>query len=120
MPNRKFPDSRRGSSRTLGARIRYLAGGSGPPVVLVHGLGGTTSNWRLIAPALARERRVLVPDLPGHGRSGPLGGATSLDPFAEVVLAVLERGGGAAGRLGRALARRPRRAARRRAAARRR
>jgi len=73
-----------------GTRIRYLAGGSGPPVVLVHGLGGAASNWRLIAPELARERRVLVPELPGHGRSGPLGGATSLDPFAEIVLAVLE------------------------------
>ena len=75
----------------LGAQIRYLAGGSGPPVVLVHGLGGAASNWRLIAPELAREHRVLVPELPGHGRSGPLGGVTSLDPFAEIVFAVLER-----------------------------
>jgi pimeloyl-ACP methyl ester carboxylesterase len=73
-----------------GTRIRYLAGGSGPPVVLVHGLGGAASNWRLIAPALAAGRRVIVPELPGHGGSAPLDGAASLDPFAEALLAVAE------------------------------
>ena len=74
-----------------GTRLRYLAGGSGPPVVLVHGLGGAAANWRLVAPPLAAGRRVLVPDLPGHGGTGPLGGtAGTLDPFAEVVLALAE------------------------------
>ena len=74
-----------------GTRMRYLAGGSGPPVVLVHGLGGAAANWRLVAPALGAGRRVLVPDLPGHGGSGPLlGDAGTLDPFAEVVLALAE------------------------------
>ncbi len=47
------------------------------------------SNWRLVAPELARERRVLVPELPGHGGSAPLREAESLDPFAEAVLAVV-------------------------------
>ena len=70
--------------------VRYFAAGEGPPVVLVHGLGGAASNWRLIGPALAAERRVLVPDLPGHGGSAPLDGAASLEPFAASVLAVLE------------------------------
>lgn len=73
-----------------GTRIRYLKGGSGPPVVLVHGLGGMASNWRLVAPALAGGHRVIVPDLPGHGDSGPLESASSIDPFAEAVLAVAE------------------------------
>jgi pimeloyl-ACP methyl ester carboxylesterase len=71
-----------------GTRIRYFAGGSGPPVVLVHGLGGAAANWRLVAPVLAADRRVLVPELPGHGGSGPLDGVDSLDPFAEAMLAV--------------------------------
>jgi 2-hydroxymuconate-semialdehyde hydrolase len=70
-----------------GARIRYLSGGEGPPIVLLHGLGGAAANWRLVAPALAEERRVLVPELPGHGRSERLE-AASLDPFAEAMLAV--------------------------------
>jgi esterase len=73
-----------------GTRIRYLVGGLGPPVVLVHGLGGAAANWRLVAPALAARRRVIVPELPGHGGSAPLDGATSLDPFAEAMLAVAE------------------------------
>jgi pimeloyl-ACP methyl ester carboxylesterase len=71
------------------ARIRYLAAGDGPPVVLVHGLGGAASNWRLIAPALAGEHRVIVPELPGHGGSEALPATPTLDPIAESVLAVL-------------------------------
>jgi 3-oxoadipate enol-lactonase len=74
-------------------RIRYLAGGSGSPIVLVHGLGGAAANWRMVAPALAARHRVLVPDLPGHGGSARLGGASSLDPFAEAVLAIVEAEG---------------------------
>ena len=69
--------------------IRYLVGGSGPPLVLVHGLGGAPSNWLRVAPALAAKRRVIVPALPGHGGSGPLPAAPTLDPFADAVLAVL-------------------------------
>ena len=74
-----------------GTRMRYLAGGSGPPILLVHGLGGAAANWRLVAPALAAGRRVLVPDLPGHGGTSPFAdGASTLDPFAEAVLAIAE------------------------------
>jgi pimeloyl-ACP methyl ester carboxylesterase len=76
--------------RHRGTELRYLASGSGPPLALVHGLGGCAANWRAIAPAFALERRVIVPELPGHGGSEPLPGVSSLDPFAEAVLAVLE------------------------------
>jgi 3-oxoadipate enol-lactonase len=73
-----------------GTPLRYAVGGAGPPVVLVHGLGGAASNWRALAPALATERRVIVPELPGHGGSAPLAAAPTVDPFADAVLAVLE------------------------------
>ena len=43
--------------------------GHGPTVVLLHGLGGSTYSWRLIAPALARTHRVIAIDLKGFGRS---------------------------------------------------
>jgi pimeloyl-ACP methyl ester carboxylesterase len=51
-------------------RLRYLEAGSGPPLVLVHGLASSaTQVWgRLIAP-LARRFHVYAPDLPGFGRS---------------------------------------------------
>jgi pimeloyl-ACP methyl ester carboxylesterase len=71
--------------------IRYFVGGSGSPVLLLHGLGGMASNWRLIAPALAEERRVILPELPGHGGSSPLvGDGATLDPFADAMVAVAE------------------------------
>lgn len=68
--------------------LRYFVAGDGPPIVLLHGLGGLASNWRLVAPALATGRRVIVPDLPGHGGSAALAEAPSIDPFAEAVLEV--------------------------------
>jgi pimeloyl-ACP methyl ester carboxylesterase len=73
-----------------GSVVRYLVGGSGPPLVLVHGLGGAASNWLRVAPALAAGRRVLLPELPGHGGSGSLAGTPTLDDFAGAVVAVLE------------------------------
>ena len=73
-----------------GTRLRYAVAGDGPPLVLVHGLGGTIENWRALAPPLATRHRVLVPDLPGHGRSSLLPEARSLDALAEAVLAVAD------------------------------
>ena len=43
--------------------------GSGAPLLLVHGLGGSTHSWDTISPALSREREVIAVDLPGHGKS---------------------------------------------------
>src|SRR4051812_46724805 len=43
-------------------------GGDGPPIVLVHGLGGSHLNWLPVAPALAAHGRVVPLDLAGHGR----------------------------------------------------
>ena len=78
-----------------GLRIRALLGGlpTGEPTVLVHGLGGAGVNWALLAPELARTRRVLIVDLPGHGGSSPLPAAPGLGPYADAVAAVVEREG---------------------------
>lgn len=73
-----------------GRRIRYLAAGAGPAILLVHGLGGAASNWVSVAPALAATHRVLVPDLPGHGGSSPATGARDLTPFADALAALLD------------------------------
>ena len=74
-----------------GARLRWYVGGSGSAVVLVHGLGGAASNWVELAPRLARDHRVIVPDLPGHGGSAPLASLPNLEPFADRLALVLER-----------------------------
>ena len=73
-----------------GTPLRYAVGGHGPPLVLVHGLGGTIENWRALAPPLAARHRVLVPDLPGHGGSAPLAEARDVDALADAVVAVAD------------------------------
>jgi pimeloyl-ACP methyl ester carboxylesterase len=51
--------------------------GSGPPLVLVHGIGSRRGVWDPVVPALAREREVLAVDLPGFGASEPLPAGTA-------------------------------------------
>jgi len=50
-----------------GLRWRWREAGSGPPLVLVHGLAGSWRWWRPVLPTLATERSVLLVDLPGFG-----------------------------------------------------
>lgn len=50
-------------------RLHFQASGEGLPVVLLHGLFGSGSNWRRQARELAKRYRVLLPDLRNHGRS---------------------------------------------------
>src|ERR1700712_5840640 len=45
--------------------------GSGTPLLLVHGLGGSWRSWDSISPALAQKRVVIMIDLPGHGGTPP-------------------------------------------------
>lgn len=53
----------------FGQKIHYVEAGSGPVVVLLHGLGGNSLNWAFNMPALAQKYRVVVPDQIGFGRS---------------------------------------------------
>jgi pimeloyl-ACP methyl ester carboxylesterase len=52
-----------------GARMRYLRTGSGPPLILLHGLLGYSFSWRFTMPALASYASVYAPDLLGAGFS---------------------------------------------------
>jgi pimeloyl-ACP methyl ester carboxylesterase len=56
-----------------GASVNYvdIGSGGGTPVIFVHGLAGQWQNWLENIPRIAQERRVLAPDLPGHGASEP-------------------------------------------------
>ncbi|GAA2472301.1 alpha/beta fold hydrolase [Terrabacter carboxydivorans] len=56
-----------------------------PPVVLVHGLGGSHLNWVGIAPVLAEHRRVVALDLPGFGLTPALGRDTSVNHNAALL-----------------------------------
>jgi 2-hydroxy-6-oxonona-2,4-dienedioate hydrolase len=52
-----------------GVKIHYKEAGSGPVVILLHGLGGDMSNWAMTVGALATKYRVIVPDQVGFGQS---------------------------------------------------
>jgi pimeloyl-ACP methyl ester carboxylesterase len=56
-------------AKVNGVRLRYLIGGTGSPVVLLHGYAETSHMWRPILPALADSHTVIVPDLRGAGGS---------------------------------------------------
>ena len=72
MTDAKVPGLEERFAEIKGVRMRYFVGGDGPPLVLVHGLGGAASNWTELAPLLLERHRLLVPDLPGHGGSTAL------------------------------------------------
>jgi len=57
------------TATVFGSKIRYLDAGSGPAVVLLHGLGGDSSHWAPAIGALSQKFRVIVPDQIGFGRS---------------------------------------------------
>jgi pimeloyl-ACP methyl ester carboxylesterase len=71
-----------------GAVIRTFEGGEGPPLLLVHGFGGAAWNFTELAPLLP-GRRLIIPDLPGHGASSPLP-APPLAGFADVLAQIVE------------------------------
>jgi pimeloyl-ACP methyl ester carboxylesterase len=63
----------------LNGPVHYASyGGDGPPLVLVHGLGGSHLNWLHVAPRLSERHRVLAVDLAGFGLTPPAGRKTTV------------------------------------------
>jgi len=79
-----------------GGRLAYEEAGTGPPLLLVSGLGGLASFWRGFAQACSARFRVVTYDHRGVGRSSPLAGATSIADMAADLLALLDHLGIAA------------------------
>lgn len=68
-----------------GHRVGYRQAGSGPVIVLIHGMAGSSSTWRSVMPTLAEHFTVVAPDLVGHGASEKPRGDYSLGAFASGV-----------------------------------
>jgi pimeloyl-ACP methyl ester carboxylesterase len=68
--------------RIHGHDVGYRMAGSGPAIVFVHGLAGSSTTWREVMPELAKSHTVLAPDLLGHGDSAKPRGDYSLGAHA--------------------------------------
>ncbi len=77
-----------------GIRTNYHDQGSGAPVLLVHGSGPGVSawaNWRLVIPALAKQARVIAPDMAGFGfTERPAGYQYSMDNWVKQAVGLLD------------------------------
>ena len=74
-----------------GARVRFQQAGSGPPLLLVHGLLGYSFSWRYTIPALAHHATVYALDLPGTGFSeSPAGMNCSMRACSERLLRFMD------------------------------
>jgi pimeloyl-ACP methyl ester carboxylesterase len=65
-----------------GHQVGYRTAGTGPVLVLIHGMAGSSATWRHVTPALAERYTVVAPDLQGHGRSAKPRGDYSLGAHA--------------------------------------
>ena len=68
-----------------GHRITYRAGGSGPTLLLLHGIANSSETWAHVAGRLAERFTVIAPDLLGHGESATPRGDYSLGAHASGV-----------------------------------
>jgi pimeloyl-ACP methyl ester carboxylesterase len=68
-----------------GRRVNVVELGSGPPLVFVHGLGGSWTNWLENICEFARDHRVIAFDLPGFGASERPRGPVTIAGYASVV-----------------------------------
>jgi pimeloyl-ACP methyl ester carboxylesterase len=65
-----------------GRPVTYVEAGSGPVLLLIHGVAGSILNWQEVIEPLARRHTVVAADLPGHGASAPGAGDYSLGALA--------------------------------------
>jgi pimeloyl-ACP methyl ester carboxylesterase len=66
--------------------VYYQQAGEGPPLLLVHGWGGSSRNWQPTFQSLADIRTMYAPDLPGYGESPPLNDAPDAVRMATLLI----------------------------------
>ncbi len=73
----------RHEAAVAGRRTVWWQGGSGPTLVMIHGVADQAGTWFRIAPGLTERYRVLLIDLPGHGESEPAAGPLPMTTVLE-------------------------------------
>jgi haloacetate dehalogenase len=82
-----FPGFSTRRIRTSGAEIHCEFGGSGPPLLLLHGYPQTHAMWHRIAPSLAQTYTVVCPDLRGYGDSAKPESDATHTPYSKRAMA---------------------------------
>ena len=76
----------------LGGPVHYLDyGGSGPPLLMVHGLGGSALNWMAVGEEIAKTHRVIAVDLAGFGQTPLAGRSATVGSNAKLVHEFIEQ-----------------------------
>jgi pimeloyl-ACP methyl ester carboxylesterase/putative sterol carrier protein len=76
--------------RVNGISLSTYVFGEGPPVILLHGLGGTKVSWMPLLEPLGRSHTVIAPDFPGHGESDKPKAEYSPRYYADVVRKLMD------------------------------
>lgn len=74
----------------MGARVRYRVEGSGPPAILIHGIGASLEFWQWTTPALRERYTTIALDFPGFGLSDPILATTTPEGAAAATLAFMD------------------------------
>src|SRR3954453_4566825 len=82
-----FPGFESRRVATSGAVINLVTGGKGPPLLLLHGYPQTHVMWRKIAPRLAQDFTLVIPDLRGYGDSSKPPAGTDFAAYSKRALA---------------------------------
>jgi pimeloyl-ACP methyl ester carboxylesterase len=77
-----MPEMRLETANVHGRSVSYAEAGEGPVLLLIHGIAGTSENWREVVEPLAHHHTVIAPDLPGHGVSEAGSGDYSIGALA--------------------------------------
>ncbi len=86
----ELPPTREGTVDLRGIQQYYRIYGSGPPLLLLHGLTNTWRVWQPFLPALAADHRLIVPDLRGRGRTANTEGELKASQVAQDMFALLD------------------------------
>ena len=70
--------------------LRYLIGGDGPPLLLAHGFLGSAENFATWFDDVSHRRTLIIPDLPGNGRSPAMQGRATCAALARAVQPLIE------------------------------
>ena len=82
-----FPGFQSKRVAVAGAEIAAVIGGSGPPLLLLHGFPQSYAMWHRVAPRLARDFTVIAPDLRGYGGSGRPRTTPDHEPYSKRAMA---------------------------------